>query len=121
MTGFTGATGLTQLIEDEEEEEKTDRATKNRLDETRKRVEKLTERVKESIHLIMERGDKVDDLHERAYNLLQESFQFKKVTNTLRTRLWGQSRRLLIFCLVGLGIFIILMIVLFTPSGRRLL
>ncbi|OWA52947.1 hypothetical protein BV898_17389 [Hypsibius exemplaris] len=121
-SSVSSSTGLLRSeMKDDAQHQKTDAqraAKRSRIEATRKRVDKLTEKARESVQLILERGDKIEDLNERAHNLLTESYQFKKTTKTLKTKLWRKNMKMMIGVGVALVVLIVVLLIAFLPQSR---
>ena len=87
----------------------------NRFQMAKRRVDILTEKARESLQQILDRGDMVDDLNERAHNLLVESFQFKKVTRTLKKKMWMKNIKMMIAVLVASAVLLTLLLLFLIP------
>lgn len=88
----------------------------SRFQMAKQRVDLLTEKARESLQQILDRGDKVDDLNERAHNLLKESFQFKKVTRTLKKRMWMRNIKMILAVLAASAVLLALLLLYLIPK-----
>ena len=122
LSPVNSSSSLLPAADDETDEKSVEsegkRVKRNRIRDTRRRVDKLTEKVRESVQLLMERGDAIEDLNERAHNLLTESFQFKKTTKTLRKRLWLKNVKIMVGVTVGIVVLVIVLLIAFLPQSR---
>lgn len=64
----------------------------------------------DNIEKVLKRGEKIELLVDKTDNLNQQSIRFKKHSNQLKTAMWWQNAKLMIF--VG-GIVIVIILVAF--------
>eukprot|EP00408_Alexandrium_pacificum_P044281 CAMPEP_0171244184 /NCGR_PEP_ID=MMETSP0790-20130122/46699_1 /TAXON_ID=2925 /ORGANISM="Alexandrium catenella, Strain OF101" /LENGTH=260 /DNA_ID=CAMNT_0011711255 /DNA_START=83 /DNA_END=863 /DNA_ORIENTATION=- len=81
----------------------------DRLSRLRKRIAETNNQLMEGIGKLLERGDKIDDLLERAEDLQSRSVPFMREAGALRRSSWWKNVRFVaaLVCLVILVIFII--------------
>lgn len=81
-------------------------------------INKTSQSVHDSISLVIERGDKLENLVDKSDNLNENSILFKKQAKRLRWKMFIKNLKMT--ALLLLVVFIIIMVILFMACGIRL-
>ena len=81
-------------------------------------IKETTNQVQQNISLVIDRGDKLDNLEEKSNNLMENSHIFRNSARKLKWKMF--MKKLKIVALLILIIFILIMMFLFTVCGWKL-
>ena len=94
------------------------------MSSTNKSLENIHKQVDETKHLLMnncnkiiERGEKIDTLDERAAVLNLSSVSFKKNTRKLKNKMWWQEKRCIFVAIII--IILLILIIVFTYKSKK--
>ena len=86
----------------------------DRVDQLRSQVEKVKGVMKQNINKVVERGEKLEDLQERAEYLDQNSHVFQHTATRLKRKLWWQNVKL---WLIFISIIVVVVVVIILIIG----
>lgn len=95
----------------------TDYREFNKIQKARNEITEIKGVMINNIELILQRGEKIDNLHDKAQELEQQSTSFYKNSQSLKRRMFWRNMKLLIVVL--LIIIIIIIVVYFTLNGAK--
>lgn len=73
---------------------------KTKIEEIQEEIHKSQNAVRDNINLVIQRGDKLDELREKSLNLQDNSLQFRKSSRKLQRQMYCQKLKVhLIFLL----------------------
>ena len=89
----------------------------NKTKLVQEQVDEVVNIMQQNIDKVMERGEKLDDLHNKTEDLQQSSSQFKRNASTLRKKMWWKDMKLKL--LIAAVIIIILVIIIVSIVASR--
>ena len=95
-----------QVPEIESDEEDTERKIKN----VKQDIAEAKEVVEKTIHSMVERGEKLSEVSERAETLAERSTEFKRNTEAVRKKTWCENQKMKI--IIGVILFVVMGIII---------
>ncbi|KXJ19699.1 vesicle-associated membrane protein 4 [Exaiptasia diaphana] len=83
-------------------------------------VKNVVNIMQNNISKVLDRGAKIDDLHEKSENLEMSAFQFRSGSRKLQRKLWWQNCRLkLVFIFVVIIILVIIIVPIVLKNKKK--
>lgn len=88
------------------------------MGELHSQVEEVKGILTQNIEKVMERGDKLDDLMDKTYELEEQSIRFQKTSRKVRSRFWWKNLKMkIILVFVGLVVILVLILIILFSTG----
>lgn len=84
--------------------------TSNRIEDTQRQVNEVVDIMRTNVNKVLERGEKLDDLGERAESLEIGANQFQTSAQRIKRKMWWENAKMWI--IIGIIVAIILAIII---------
>lgn len=95
----------------------TDYKDFNKIQKAKNEITEIKGVMINNIELILQRGEKIDNLHNKAHELEQQSVSFHRNSQSLKKRMWWRNAKL--FAILIIIIVIIIIIIYFGIHGFK--
>lgn len=88
------------------------------MGELQSQVEEVKGILTQNIEKVMERGDRLDDLMDKTYELEEQSIRFQKTSRKVRTRFWWKNlkMKIIMVCVAVIVVLVLILIILFSTG-----
>lgn len=92
----------------------TGQSTRDKITATRAEVEAVTNVMKENVNKVIDRGDNLGDISQRAQDLEHGATEFTSRANQLKRKYWWQNMKMNL--IIGLIVLVVLIIIIISST-----